>query len=319
VTTAVKTFGPRPFAIKSAARGEVEAVFSTLGVVDKDGDLTQPGAFTDGAQVIISGYGHSSWAGQPPVGKGVIRTTAKDARLQGKFFLDTAAGRDTFTVVRELGAMQQWSYGFDVKETGELTPELRQLGVKRVLKSLKVHEVSPVLLGAGVDTRTVSAKCNGCGTARGRSCRCEERAAIDAAIRQLELDAKRLSMTPGERARWLDAFHAEHDVPPAVAVSREHHAAAAEWVAAAADAWQLETRPEVRFFKSTAPWEARGWFFDYVPGVIWLDVELRGLALVVTCQHETAHWARHQLGLKNDERTVQEDVVHMLRRCGFAG
>src|SRR5207247_2620689 len=82
----------------------------------------------------------------------------KDARLVGKFFLDTAAGRDHFTVMRELGAKQEWSYGFDVLEKGEMTPELEQLGVARVLKKLKVHEVSPVLLGAGVDTRTVATK-----------------------------------------------------------------------------------------------------------------------------------------------------------------
>ena len=36
--------------------------------------------------------------------------------------------------------------------------EQRQAGVFRVLKKLKVHEVSPVLLGAGVDTRTLAVR-----------------------------------------------------------------------------------------------------------------------------------------------------------------
>lgn len=144
--------------IKDADKGEVEAVFATFDVKDKDGDITLPGAFEEGAEVLISAYGHSSWGGQLPVGKGVIKTTAKDARLVGKFFLNTTAGREHFAVIKELGAQQEWSYGFDVKGTGEVTPEMEQNGVWRVLTALKVHEVSPVLLGAGIDTRTVATK-----------------------------------------------------------------------------------------------------------------------------------------------------------------
>src|SRR5439155_11358226 len=148
--------------------------------VDKDADWTPPGAFEDGAEVLISAYGHSSWGGQLPVGKGVIKTTAKDARLVGRFFLETQGGRDTFATIRGLGGLGQYSYGFDILEKGELTDELVQRGVRRVLKRLKVHEVSPVLRGAGVDTRTISTKCAGCGDvhAQGARCRCAERAAI---------------------------------------------------------------------------------------------------------------------------------------------
>mgnify|MGYP006138037809 CR=1 FL=1 len=34
----------------------VAAVFSTFNVVDKDGDLTLPGAIKDGTEVVISGW-----------------------------------------------------------------------------------------------------------------------------------------------------------------------------------------------------------------------------------------------------------------------
>lgn len=141
--------------IKNAAKGEVEAVFSTFNVIDKDGDVTQPGAFTDGAKVAISAYGHSSWGGMLPVGKGTVHTTDTEAILRGRFFLDTDAGRDTFTVLNELGDEQEWSYGFDIieAEPGEYDGQ-----PVRFLKRLDVHEVSPVLLGAGVDTRTLSMK-----------------------------------------------------------------------------------------------------------------------------------------------------------------
>jgi hypothetical protein len=143
--------------VKDEARGEVRAVFSTFGVIDKDGDVTQPDAFDEGATVPISAYGHASWDGQLPVGLGSIRSTAKQAVLEGQFFMDTTHGRDTFATVKALAdkGLGEWSYGYDPVEYsfGE------QDGQKvRFLSKLKVHEVSPVLIGAGVNTRTLSAK-----------------------------------------------------------------------------------------------------------------------------------------------------------------
>ena len=141
--------------IKSPNEGQVSAVFSTFNVLDWDNDVTLPGAFEDGAEVVISGYQHTSWGGALPVGKGRIRTTKSEAILDGQFFLSTSAGRDTFSVVRELGPRQQWSYGFDIEEadTGRFDGEEVQF-----LKRLKVFEVSPVLRGAGVNTRTLAVK-----------------------------------------------------------------------------------------------------------------------------------------------------------------
>jgi hypothetical protein len=308
VTAAVKTFGP--FAIKSEPRGEVEAVFSTFNVVDKDGDWTLPGAFTDGAEVLISAYGHSSWGGQLPVGKGVIKTTATDARLVGKFFLETQGGRDTFATIRALGGLAQYSYGFDILEKGELTDELRQRGVRRVLPKLKVHEVSPVLLAAGVGTRTVATKCTGCGDVhdRGATCRCDERATIDAAIALVKRDTL---LSARDRARWLAAFQAEHDVPEAVAVSAKQRDEVAAIAAFFATRWGL-AEPAVRFFKRSDRWNAGGWFLDWRPGEIWIDAARRDVDLVQTVAHELSHYARHQLKLANDERAVAEDTAHLV-------
>ncbi len=141
--------------IKDADRGEVKAIFSTFGVVDRDGDITMPGAFEDGTAVRISAYGHKSWEGLLPVGKGVIRTTDAEAILEGRFFLNTTAGRDTFEVVKEMGPLQEWSYGFDIEE---FSYEERGDSRVRILEKSRVHEVSPVLLGAGVGTRTLAVK-----------------------------------------------------------------------------------------------------------------------------------------------------------------
>lgn len=144
--------------IKDAEKGTVSAVFSTLNVKDHDGDVTVPEAFQDGAPVVISAYNHTSWSGALPVGKGVIRNVGGDqVTMEGQFFLNTQHGRDTFETVKALAedGLGEWSYGFDVQEAehGEFKGER-----VRYLKKLKVHEVSPVLQGAGIGTRTLSAK-----------------------------------------------------------------------------------------------------------------------------------------------------------------
>lgn len=143
--------------IKDADQGHVSAVFSTFGVVDKDGDVTQKGAIKDGTPVVISAYNHQSWGGALPVGKGHVRVTGDEAHLDGQFFLNTTHGRDTFETVKQLAAegLGEWSYGFDVVDSGRDEVEGKSV---RVLKELRVHEVSPVMLGAGNNTRTTGVK-----------------------------------------------------------------------------------------------------------------------------------------------------------------
>lgn len=142
--------------VKDADQGIVEAVFSTFNVVDKDGDITLPGAIKDGTEVVISAYGHRSHWGELPVGKGVIRTSKTEAILEGQFFMNTDGGRETFEVVKELGPLGEWSYSLhDVKSrSGEIDGQsvnyLEEIG--------HIKEVSPVLIGAGVNTRTLVAK-----------------------------------------------------------------------------------------------------------------------------------------------------------------
>lgn len=143
--------------IKDADRGEVVAVFSTFDVCDHDGDVTVPGAFEDGAKTRISAYGHASHGDKLPVGKGFIRVAGNEAQLHGQFFMDTTHGRDTFLTVKAMSEddLQEWSYGYDVLDYSHGEHKGKRV---RFLKKLAVNEVSPVLLGAGIDTRTVAAK-----------------------------------------------------------------------------------------------------------------------------------------------------------------
>jgi hypothetical protein len=143
-----------PVHVKAGDKGEISAVFATFNVIDHDRDVTIPGAFTNGADVVISAYQHGVWGGALPVGKGKIRTTDTEAILEGKFFLDTTAGLDTWRTLKALG-QTEYSYGYDVLEADRGTFEGEEV---QFLKSLKVHEVSPVLIGAGINTRTLDMK-----------------------------------------------------------------------------------------------------------------------------------------------------------------
>lgn len=145
-------------AIKNADLGEIEAVFSTFDVIDKDNDVTRKGSFTEGAPVVISSYGHTSWSGHLPIGKGTIHEDGDRAVMKGRMFLNTSHGRDAWETVKELSAdgLQEWSYSLaDVTaESGEVDGK----SVRIITRVGFVKEVSPVLVGAGVDTTTLSTK-----------------------------------------------------------------------------------------------------------------------------------------------------------------
>lgn len=154
--------------VKDATLGIVEAVFAsnlvdsiasaTAKDIDKDGDITLKGAFTDGQPVVISAFGHGSWEGKLPVGKGVIREVGNEAVCEMQFLMDTAHGADTFKTVASLSedGLQEWSYSLHEVTANRARVEGKSV---RVLERIAlVKEVSPVLMGAGVETRTLAVK-----------------------------------------------------------------------------------------------------------------------------------------------------------------
>lgn len=146
------------FEIKDAASGTVRAVIATLNVVDKDGDWTPNGAVTDGQAVVISAYGHKSWDGELPVGHGAISEVGNEVVFEGQFLLNTPQGQATFATVEELtkAGLQEWSYSLHDVESERAMKDGRSV---RVLKRIGlIKEVSPVLRGAGVNTRTLQIK-----------------------------------------------------------------------------------------------------------------------------------------------------------------
>jgi len=151
----VKTYRKSlPFELKAASTtGEFRAVFATFNVIDHDGDVTVPGAFKDGTEVIIGSFGHKT--ADLPVGKGVIVANDREASVEGQFFLDTGPGKDTYQTVKNLGGLGEWSYVFSVLKQSFGEIDGRPV---RYLEDMKVFSVDPVLAGAGIDTRTTDIK-----------------------------------------------------------------------------------------------------------------------------------------------------------------
>jgi HK97 family phage prohead protease len=141
------------FEFKAEKEGSFRATFSRFNVRDRDRDVTEPGAFEKGQEVRIAQWGHN-W-GNHAIGKGAIDFDDERAWVDGEFFLDTTAGKDTYLAVKALGDLQEWSYGFEIQEYsfGEFEGE-----EVRFLKKLNVFEVSPVMIGAGIGTGTDTIK-----------------------------------------------------------------------------------------------------------------------------------------------------------------
>lgn len=132
--------------------GKFKAVFATLNVKDLDADVTIPGAFVEGQEVIIEPWNHG-W--ELPAGMGAIHADESKAWVDGEFFLETEAGRENYRTVKRLGKLAQWSYTFKIDKAsrGEFEGESVQY-----LEKLDTIGVSPVTRGAGIDTRTESIK-----------------------------------------------------------------------------------------------------------------------------------------------------------------
>lgn len=131
--------------------GALEAVFSTFDVVDRDGDIVERGAIPDGQPVPMV-WSHN-W--DRMIGKGVTSVTDSQAVFKGQLFLDTDAGMDAYKTIKSMGDLMQYSWGFRVLDADFAERDDRPV---RVIKRIELFEVSPVLVGAGMGTQTLSIK-----------------------------------------------------------------------------------------------------------------------------------------------------------------
>src|SRR3990167_5294893 len=136
---------------KDEASGTVQAAFSVFNTIDSDGDVVKPSAFKDGQEVPMV-WSHK-W--DNPIGKGTVKVSRKQAVFDGAFFLDTDAGMEAYKTGKNMGNLQEWSFGFRILEAED--GEFEDRGVQ-FLKKLELFEVSPVRVGANRETRTVAIK-----------------------------------------------------------------------------------------------------------------------------------------------------------------
>lgn len=144
--------------IKDADKGEIAAVFATFDVVDKDGDVHLKTTFEDGARTAISTYGHgSTLKGEAPVGIGAIRVLDSEAVMEGRYFMDTERAANEFAVVKAMSeqGIQDWSYHLRDPQRRRGTFDGKSV---YFIEKTGVNEVSPVLRGAGIATRTLAVK-----------------------------------------------------------------------------------------------------------------------------------------------------------------
>jgi hypothetical protein len=144
--------------LKEGQEGSFVARIATLNVRDKDSDITIAGAFPVGKTVLISAYMHGSWMGRLPVGKAVIREVGDEVIAEGQFNLKMVEGRETYEAVKFAPELQEWSYGFYPIKSSDGTGDSTGC---RILEQVDVKEISPVLVGAGVNTGVLAIKSEG--------------------------------------------------------------------------------------------------------------------------------------------------------------
>jgi hypothetical protein len=142
--------------VKSESGGQVTAILAELDKIDHDGDLYTRETFTPGEILAISPYNHSSMHREAlPVGKGVLHVEQSHIWVEAQYFLENEDARSAFNVVKQMGADQEWSWGFK-----QVVAEPTTINGRRVnlIKKAQVFEASPVIRGASIGSRTLTAK-----------------------------------------------------------------------------------------------------------------------------------------------------------------
>lgn len=215
------------------------ARIATLSAVDHDGDTYAGGAFgwkENSEQWVPILPAHDRTA--MPLGKARVYEDSSTAFAELHLNLETAAGKDWQSHLKfDLATgrpAQEWSYGFGVVDAAY---EQRGDERVRILRKLDVHEVSPVVRGAGAGTTTLAMKSRGSFADQIEAVLAElddmvERAGGVAALREAEgrgMSKARLDRLAHVKARLDALLTGGSDANDPIA-----DAAAADWIAAEA-------------------------------------------------------------------------------------
>lgn len=186
------------------AEGTGLARIATLSAIDSDGDTYAPGAFLaeGGGEQSVKVLAAHNWM-VVPLGKARVFEDGDAAMAEFRLNMDSPTAREWHAALkfdldaeRSGGApLQEWSYGFRVVDS---ETALRDGERVRILKRLAVHEISPVVLGAGMGTRTVAMKAHGGSFA-------EQIAATIEEVHDVRDRAKEIAALRAEDGRTLSA------------------------------------------------------------------------------------------------------------------
>lgn len=135
-------------------KGTGSAVFATLEVKDLDGDVIRRNAI--GIQRVKIAPAHD-WRA-PNIGFGTTREQGDLAIVDFTLNLAMSSGREWYEALKNNFSnqvVQEWSFGYDVKSSDQGTFNGERV---RFLQSLLLFEASPVMKGAGIDTRLTTMK-----------------------------------------------------------------------------------------------------------------------------------------------------------------
>lgn len=144
--------------------GKVSIVVASLNAVDHDGDVTLPGFFGEQTAQIVPAH---DW-NHVPLGRASIKESGNEAIAELHFNLKVPAAVDWFEAIKfdheNPPSLQEYSYGFNILDGGSRAGDFHGKRVRFLqplpggLPGVRVAEVSPVMLGAGVGTRTLAVK-----------------------------------------------------------------------------------------------------------------------------------------------------------------
>jgi hypothetical protein len=156
----VKSFRIAELKMDGEGEGTFEAAFVNLNAIDHDGDGYDTGAIGE-QKVMISQWNHGSWGdGVDALPIGVGKTFERDGWgvVSGAFDMDDEDAVKTYRKVKYLydrGFPVEWSFALPKADWRMEERDGRQV---RVFTDIEIPEVSPVLMGAGIDTHLTAIK-----------------------------------------------------------------------------------------------------------------------------------------------------------------
>ena len=126
-------------------------VVATMGVKDKDDDILEPGSV--GMQrCLLGNWGHTISRGSTPIGKAGLHEEGDKLIAEVEFNPSIQSALEAYESIKFAPELTEVSFG--------LIPEEWSFdsSYNRVIKKMKVFEVSPVVMGAGVATGVMSVK-----------------------------------------------------------------------------------------------------------------------------------------------------------------